>query len=65
MLVSAGADINDRGGRECGGITPLHDAAQWGNVEITKYLVRSTALNISIVSLLPLLPKLYLIYPER
>ena len=49
MLVSAGADINDRGGRECGGITPLHDAAQWGNVEITKYLV-CTTLNISIVS---------------
>ncbi|KAL5256261.1 hypothetical protein ACHWQZ_G011473 [Mnemiopsis leidyi] len=43
MLVSAGADINDRGGRECGGITPLHDAAQWGNVEITKYLVESGA----------------------
>ena len=60
MLVSAGADINDRGGRECGGITPLHDAAQWGNVEITKYLVRSTLnLNIAIVSLLSLLPKFF------
>ena len=39
MLVVAGADVNDRGGRECGGITPLHDAAQWGNFSITKYLV--------------------------
>ena len=40
LLVGAGADINDRGGKECKGITPLHDAAQWGNLAIVKFLVR-------------------------
>ena len=39
MLVDAGADINDRGGVQCGGITPLNDATQWGHVNIVRYLV--------------------------
>ena len=39
LLVEAGADLNDRGGDQCGGMTPLHDAAQWGFIGIVKFLV--------------------------
>lgn len=39
VLLDAGAWINDRGGRECEGITPLHDAAACGNTEVIKLLM--------------------------
>ena len=42
-LLDAGADINDRGGKECGGITPLIDAAACGNVEIMRLLIKRCA----------------------
>ncbi|XP_025116269.1 tonsoku-like protein isoform X2 [Pomacea canaliculata] len=38
-LLEAGADINDRGGIHCNGITPLIDAASCGNLEIIQLLV--------------------------
>ena len=43
VLIDAGAWINDRGGRECGGVTPLLDAASCGNVDIMDLLLRRGA----------------------
>ena len=31
------------GGAQCGGVTPLHDAAQWGHTEIVKFLIEKGA----------------------
>ncbi|XP_068232660.1 tonsoku-like protein [Palaemon carinicauda] len=39
VLLDAGAWINDRGGKQCEGVTPLHDAAACGNIEIVKLLL--------------------------
>ena len=33
-LIEKGARINDRGGEQCEGITPLHDAASNGHFEV-------------------------------
>ncbi|CAL1282758.1 unnamed protein product [Larinioides sclopetarius] len=38
-LLDHGADINDRGGPECQGITPLHDAAVCGHIHIMRLLI--------------------------
>lgn len=39
LLLDAGASINDRGGPECLGVTPLHDAAAAGNLEVVELLL--------------------------
>ncbi|CAL1526385.1 unnamed protein product, partial [Lymnaea stagnalis] len=38
-LLDCGAWINDRGGERCGGVTPLIDAANCGNLDIVRLLV--------------------------
>ena len=38
-LLDRGAAINDRGGDGCDGITPLHDAASNGKVDVIRLLV--------------------------
>ncbi|XP_071488390.1 tonsoku-like protein [Diadema antillarum] len=43
VLVSAGADINDRGGDKCDGVTPLHDAVNCGNWVVAKLLISKGA----------------------
>ena len=42
-LLEHGARINDRGGEGCGGITPLHDACNCGNVDVIRLLVERGA----------------------
>ena len=42
-LLEHGARINDRGGDGCGGITPLHDACNCGNVDVIRLLVERGA----------------------
>ena len=39
LLLEAGANINDRGGAQCGGVTPLHDACNCGNLDVIRLLV--------------------------
>ncbi|XP_072013622.1 tonsoku-like protein [Amphiura filiformis] len=43
FLLDHGADINDRGGEGCGGITPLHDAIDGGNFEVADLLINKGA----------------------
>ena len=45
FLLSVGAKsrINDRGGRECEGITPMHDAAENGHLDIARLLLSNGA----------------------
>lgn len=38
-LLDCGAWINDRGGDRCGGVTPLIDAANCGNLDVVRLLV--------------------------
>ena len=38
-LLDAGAWINDRGGKQCEGVTPLHDAAACGNLQVVRLLI--------------------------
>nr|XP_018915883.1 PREDICTED: tonsoku-like protein [Bemisia tabaci] len=38
-LINAGANINDRGGPGCEGITPLHDAASSGHLDVIELLL--------------------------
>ena len=35
----AGSDVNDQGGQHCYGVTPLHDAAENGHLEVVKLLL--------------------------
>ncbi|CAH1779523.1 unnamed protein product [Owenia fusiformis] len=42
-LIQHGANINDRGGDKCQGVTPLLDAASAGNLEVITVLVNSGA----------------------
>ena len=42
-LLTHGAEINHRGGKECGGVTPLIDAASCGHVEIMQLLIEREA----------------------
>ncbi|KAH9504314.1 hypothetical protein Btru_064609 [Bulinus truncatus] len=42
-LLDCGAWINDRGGERCGGVTPLIDAANCGNLDIVRLLVERGA----------------------
>ena len=39
MLLKHGAAVNDPGGIHCEGITPLHDAAVNGQVEVVQMLL--------------------------
>lgn len=43
VLIDAGANIDDRGGPECDGITPLHDAAACGHLEVMEMLLDNGA----------------------
>jgi len=43
VLVTKGANVNDPGGAHCQGVTPLHDAAQNGHIEIVRLLVEHGA----------------------
>ena len=43
MLVDNGANINDPGGPNCEGITPLIDAAMNGHEDIVRFLVERGA----------------------
>ncbi|XP_022094570.1 tonsoku-like protein [Acanthaster planci] len=42
-LLDHGADIDDRGGDGCSGITPLHDAINGGNFDVAQLLVERGA----------------------
>ncbi|XP_065671588.1 tonsoku-like protein isoform X2 [Hydra vulgaris] len=39
LLILNGADVNDPGGKHCGGTTPLHDASQNGHLNVVKLLL--------------------------
>ena len=43
ILIENGAQLNDRGGAKCEGISPLHDAASCGNIEIIQLLISKGA----------------------
>ncbi|OWF54535.1 tonsoku-like protein [Mizuhopecten yessoensis] len=38
-LLEHGAAVNDRGGQHCGGVTPLIDAANCGNLDVMRVLI--------------------------
>lgn len=55
MLLMAGSNANDQSGEHCSGVTPLHDAAANGHIEVVKLLRAhgaSTKLKDNNVSLL-------------
>ena len=35
----AGSDVNDQSGQHCYGVSPLHDAAENGHLEVVKLLL--------------------------
>lgn len=39
LLVEKGANVNDRGGSGCNGMTPLHDTCSNGHLEVIEYLL--------------------------
>ena len=43
LLLEHGAWVNDRGGKLCEGVTPLHDAACCGHVDVVASLLRAGA----------------------
>ncbi len=46
LLIKHGADVDDRGGKDCEGMTPLHDAATNGHLDVLNFLVRKAAANV-------------------
>lgn len=46
-MLDAGADVNDKGGLGCEGVTPLHDAAASGHLEIIDLLLDRGASPLS------------------
>jgi NF-kappa-B inhibitor-like protein 2 len=42
-LLDHGAAINDRGGQYCGGVTPLIDSGNCGNMDIMDLLIEKGA----------------------
>lgn len=43
LLLDRGANINDPGGAQCEGVTPLHDALYCGNFKVAQLLVQKGA----------------------
>lgn len=43
LLLERGANVNDPGGPECNGVTPLHDALTCGNFKVAQLLVERGA----------------------
>jgi len=39
VLLMAGSNVNDQSGQHCCGVTPLHDAAENGHLDVVKLLL--------------------------
>ena len=39
LLLMAGSNVNDQSGEHCCGVTPLHDAAENGHLDVVKLLL--------------------------
>ena len=47
LLLKAGSDVNDQSGEHCYGVSPLHDAAENGHLDVVKVLLKyGASLNL-------------------
>lgn len=48
LLLKAGSDVNDQSGEHCYGVSPLHDAAENGHLDVVKVLLKyGASLNLT------------------